>query len=214
MDAKPVKKRSKSKTPTKPKFLMGGSRRRFVVIILIIAIIGGGLAVYKSFAATPSWTYNVASNNMIGTSGASNSPCKATKVTDAAKNSNTVINLTCGGNGAPATASAVGASIAPTMIGQPFRLCAMMSGSGNINLNLSIPGTLSQQSVSTAATVSGGYAYTCTAKTLTAQKTGPITATVSASRLNTNVRVASMTIEQMPPSYASTASVKAPAPTK
>lgn len=207
------------KTAKSPKTTGGislnSNRGRFIATILIVAIIGGGLFVYRSFASTTAtWTYTVANTQLKEASGANNSPCKATVVNEPSKNNTKVINLACSTDGAGATAQTVGASITSALVNRPYRMCAVIKGSGTVGASFTVPGLKSNTQTTLTFYPKADYSQHCTAP-IDAQRVGPVTAVVSATKRGTNVRVSSISIEQLSSSYASTSSaVATPAPSK
>lgn len=208
---------NKTKSIKSKRYNLSDSKTRMFIIMLSFAIIGGGVFVYRSFAATPSWTYTVSTKNLVGSNGPVGSTCKATNVVDSTKNNSTVIKLTCGSTMSTAQASRasiVGAAITTEMVGKYYHLCTVIKGSGTLGMWMTIPGLVSNsQTVVNTAAKSEQYNKSCTAA-LIAQKAGPIQGYVTATNAGTNVNVSSLIFEELPANYGSTASTSTPAPVK
>jgi hypothetical protein len=210
-------KSNKTKSLKSKRYNLSDAKTRMFIIILSFAIIGGGVLVYRSFAATPSWTYNIANKNLIGSNGTTGSSCKATNVVDASKNNNTVIKLTCTNTEtaqAASKATIVGASITSTMLNKYYHLCTYIKGTGNIGMWLTMPGLVTNsQTVTTTSAKSEQYNKSCS-EAIVATKVGPVVGYVTARYAGTNVNVSSVIFEELPANYGSTASTSTPAPVK
>lgn len=131
---------------------------RLIAIMLVFAVIGGGIFVYKSFAATASWTYTLDNGYMVanGSSGG----CKTVKVRDPSFYNSTVANMTCSSTGS-STISTRGAAGADN---QTYRVCAWAKGVGRLWFHLYTPDTTDRtQQVYSVKTVSSldRYTYYC-----------------------------------------------------
>ncbi len=211
----PIKKTTTKKTvkTNQKKGFLDNTRNRFVVTVLFIAILGGGFFVYKSFAATASWTFLPSG----GLSTAATAPCKAAKATEASKNNLAIINLSCTGSGGSASASVVGSAIPVSLVNQSFRLCATIKGTGYVNVGLSVPTLSGNSTTNTSVPATGSYKDACTQYAVKATKAGAVIGAVKVNTNGSSVSVSQLRLEQLSSNYGSTGSVgsvAAPAPTK
>lgn len=192
---------------------------RFIAFMLAFAAIGGGLLVYKSFAALPTWTFSVANKNIIASSKPDDQSCKATVATDTgSKNPLQVVNLACTTTSTGyAQASIPGFNIDSTNAGKPYRLCADVKGNGTAEL-MFVGGSLPTSQTVTQAVAPNPNTYTkiCT-PVIWVNQTEIVQGSVKTSTKSTFMNVSSFTLEQMPLDFASTASTAStaqPAPAK
>lgn len=130
--AKTTKKAPKRATTTKKKGFLGRSfnlrsrKVQFMVFILIVAILGGGYYTYKSFAASQSWPYTIASHNLIA---APKGSCQTSYYEEPQKNKMLVWSIACpadrAGNSAQVNTLY---SALPAGWGGTYRFCAYVKG--------------------------------------------------------------------------------------
>lgn len=169
-------------------------KTRGLLIILLFAVIGGGVMVFRSFAATnviESWSYN-ASNNLLAPSAVGG--CSAQKVTETSKSGAAVYNLACSNNNVSgmtfAAVSTIGAAGAKDNY---YRACAMIKGGGKALVILE--GSKSSSSGFDAYPVGNGYTYYCDG-TVKLSATQALTAKVQIDK-GSLVNVSFITIEHM-----------------
>ncbi len=200
---------------------------RLIVTVLAFAIVGGGVLVYRSFAATARWTYTAATNTIIIGETPTASPCKTNKVElGDQKNPNPGFNLTC-------TATTSGANVAyiapkataidASLLYKDYRMCAVVSGKGSLSVSLSDQtGRKTTQKVTSPAGGFAGGTNVCTYQ-MGMYKVGTLFGRAEISDAGTSVNVSSMYLEEVA-NYSSTGSTSSapassgptttPAPTK
>ncbi|MEI6480705.1 MAG: hypothetical protein WCO19_00180 [Candidatus Saccharibacteria bacterium] len=104
---------------------------RLVATFLIFGAIGGGVLVYKSFAATPpsqTWNYTLGAGNAeLQLYPASK--CTSNKVADPKKNNMLVANISCPANDPGlSVVRTIGAYLPASYIGSNIRACAYIQG--------------------------------------------------------------------------------------
>lgn len=118
---------------------------RLIVSVLAFAIIGGGIIVYKSFAAVATWTYTAAANTIAIGETPTASPCKTTKIElGDQKNPNPGFNLKCSAPGVADASTPNAAFIMPkatpvdaTMVtGKTYEVCATARGKGDARISI------------------------------------------------------------------------------
>ena len=146
---------------------------RLIVSVLAFAIIGGGIIVYKSFAAVATWTYTAAANTIAIGETPTASPCKTTKIElGDQKNPNPGFNLKCSAPGVADSYTPNAAFIMPkatpidsTMVGKNFQICATARGKGELNLWLLssfLPGQIGSSATQRSTINSSSFATYCT----------------------------------------------------
>ncbi|MCX6727313.1 MAG: hypothetical protein NTX11_00675 [Candidatus Saccharibacteria bacterium] len=227
-------KKVKSSNNSKIKFSnqsisLNSTKGRVIVTVLAFVVIGGGLMVYRSFAATASWTFNAASKTLTAGVSPSTSPCKTQQVElGDSKNPNPGFYMTC-------TADTVGANMA-TVIPQnvvfdtshlykDYRLCANVKApvGGQAKIEMFLPGypTGAGAGASYDGPVSTTFADICTPK-IAAVKVGAVSGRLIVKAKGVTLTVASMRLEEVANfsstastgASASTSSTAAPAPAK
>lgn len=126
----PAQKKKQSRF-SKMSSLLNTTTGRLVATILVFAVVGGGIFVFKSFAATSSWTYTIDTGTMEASS-TNTAKCKVSKVRDPSFYNSTIANMSCSSDG-EATAYArnvVGAA------NRSYQACAWVKGSGKIVVSL------------------------------------------------------------------------------
>ena len=145
---------------------------RLVATILIFGAIGGGILVYRSFAATPpsqTWNYTLGAGNVsLGSTGIINGPsCAAPTFSEPQKSNMKVANLTCAANTAslPAKSNTIafikGAYLPASYINSNIRICAYIKGiaaNGSVNVPI-FTASGNQNSVWNLSR--GDYGYYC-----------------------------------------------------
>lgn len=135
----PIKKKKQSR------FARLGARLktpkgRLVATVLVFAVVGGGIFVYKSFAATAAWGYQVSYGNLYGSASID---CSQSTSYDSQFKTN-VLSLFCkqnaiGPNGASARTR--GSWLPKSYVGSQLRFCAYIKGTGqNIEVRSTVPG--------------------------------------------------------------------------
>ena len=124
--------------------------KRLIIVVLLFAIIGGGLIVFRSFAASP---VIVAHANQI----TADTP-PATKISDTDSSKNTFPAWAIG-NGGGVSASTI--SMVPYQVGQTFNICSYVKAakSGVVTINFGI-GKLGG-SIPMAVKATGAYTKFC-----------------------------------------------------
>lgn len=205
------------------------TKGRMIVTLLAFALVGGGIMVFRSFAATASWTYTAGQKTIILGETPTSSPCKVNTVElGDAKNPNPGFNLKCAAPGVAVANSIQAAYVVPkatpvdaTMVGWAYEICADVRGQGAVNLELMSSDAQGGNKNSTLRTVnvsSAGFTKAC------GYAVAPITAgnlygKVLVSQAGSSIDVSAITVRQY--SYASTASTSSvpastatPAPAK
>ena len=197
------------------KLNLNNPKNRIIATVVVFAIVGGGIFVFKSFAATASWVYNRSNNNLGAVDQGPGAPCRATVATDSGgKNPISVVNLACSRDGQAAIATTQGSYLSGTLIKKSYRICVTAKVAGQITATLSgqaVTGTSSTQATFTPG--SGSYTYNCTLAVIP-WRDGPVVGTASATKAGTFINVSAITLEQLPDNYGSTTSVSTPAPSK
>lgn len=166
----PIKKKKQSRMSLIGRIIKT-PKGRLLATILIFAVIGGGILVYKSFAATPSrtWSYSLASGNLYGNGMAG---CTNKKITDAQFKVD-VLMLVCPTNYYSTSAYTDGAWLPASYGGKKFRFCAYVKGKApelNIWTTLKPNYQKSNDIIRSISNFSSnGYGYFCTS-TLTMPK--------------------------------------------
>lgn len=159
----PVTKNTKtSKSGLLSRINLSTPKGRLIVTVLAFAIVGGGIVVYRSFAAVATWTYTAGTNTVIAGEVPTASPCKVTRIDIGdAKNPNAAFNLKCNAPGVADAATNNAAYILPkatpvdaTMISKNFELCATARGKGDLRLNIIFANSKSGAHTSTNRTTS------------------------------------------------------------
>lgn len=105
---------------------------RLVATFLVFAVIGGGIFVYKSFAATIAWPYDTANKNLTV---ASKGTCKQSTVWDASFKQDVFV-IGCNNNsGSPAYNNAsvrTSGAYLPAGYNGKYRICAWVKGVGHV----------------------------------------------------------------------------------
>ncbi len=156
--------------------------------------------VYRSFAASRSWTYVAGTPSLQAIDTGANGTCKATTSTDSGeKNPITTINLACSGVGQEASAQTRGSYSDNSLLYKSFRACASVKGSGTVEMTLTVP-TNNPATAKTSKYVTptaDKYSYLCT-ESRYINRTGAIDMKVRAFHQGTFVNVSSITLEEIP----------------
>lgn len=185
----PVKKKKKQQGILS-KINFKSTKARGLLILISFAVIGGGVMVFRSFAATTvleSWTYD-RSNNKLAAVAIQN--CAATPIPEASKNNKPIFNLGCpAGSTGFARAESQGSF---GVAGNYYRACAMIKGGGKalviLEGNVASPGF-------DAYPKPNGYTYFCDG-TVKMRSTSAISARVQIGA-GSAVNVSYITIERM-----------------
>ncbi|MEI6480704.1 MAG: hypothetical protein WCO19_00175 [Candidatus Saccharibacteria bacterium] len=145
---------------------------RLIATILIFGAIGGGILVYRSFAATPpsqTWNYTIDAGNVeYGSPGTINGPvCPVSTFSEPQKSNMKVANLTCAANTASLPAKSVqvaftkGTYLPASYTNSNIRICAYIKGiAANGSVNVAIF-TASGYQNSLWNLYRGDYGYYC-----------------------------------------------------
>ena len=135
---------------------------RLVATVLVFGAIGGGILVYKSFAATPpsyQWNYTVDAGN-VGTS-STGGTCTYRNLPEPAKNRMNVVNQVCSSNiWGDFVATYIKGSYLPTnYTKRNYRICAYVKGvSTKFEVGIGVSGKWSRVN---HKIYDGNYGYYC-----------------------------------------------------
>ena len=104
--------------------------------VLVFALLGGGLLIYRGFAATVATYFNYTNRNL---SYSATGGCKVLPFQDTSGKAGVwVINTNCVGAkaGSAATFSTVGGNVSAAQVGHSYQICAWLKGVGTVSLSL------------------------------------------------------------------------------
>lgn len=170
---------------------------RLIATVLVFAAIGGGILVYRSFAARHVWGYTIAQGN-LQIPPYNNSGCKSSKTYDSQFNANVFV-LYCDKSvtGATARASMVGAYLPAGYQNISYRVCAYLKGKGEVIVagNPWDGGTPNYRSLNVIN--STNYGYYCSPP-FTKKKVGDLTGYVETNpNVQNFISVGGMTLEML-----------------
>lgn len=136
---------------------------RLAATVLVFAAIGGGIFVYKSFAATASWSYTVG-NGLLVQTGAAGAGCGQRHVWDPQINSY-AYQMNCNKGGGTVGAKTYGATLSGSpWLNSNYRFCAYVKGVGQFAISArDITGNGLMTTSSPAVNNTSNYSYVCTA---------------------------------------------------
>lgn len=189
----PIQKKKQSRF-TKLGARLKTPKGRLVATVLMFAVIGGGIFVYKSFAATgATFTWNYTINSGTAETRADGLNCKGYNPQEAQKNNMKIHEFICarGGNG---VAQILGSYLPANYANRNYRICAYVKGSGKFTTQIyykDIPGTIKGTSYNINT---GSYGYYCSPYSLLT-KASRVDGVVLVGYAGANIRVGTINLE-------------------
>ena len=124
-----IKKKQSIFSKIKPNSL----KTRIILTVALFALVGGGVMVYKSFAAVYVWAKPI--QQVRYTQGGSGG-CNISNTTDAAKNALPILQMSCTGTGGDLSINTgeFSSTTDVNITANVYRACASVKGSGNISV--------------------------------------------------------------------------------